>query len=178
VGYAGGTKLHPTYRSMGDHTEMVQIDFDPSRLSYAELLREFWDGGRATHEPYGRQYMSAILFADDFQRETALTTRDEQRKRLGQRIYTEIAPLTTFTRAEDYHQKYYLREYRDVMLTFADYDERAFEDSTVAARLNAYVAGHGNARTLERDVRELGLAASLIERVLVLADSGVASCGF
>lgn len=53
------------------------------------------------------------------------------------------------------------------MLTFADYDERAFEDSTVAARLNAFVSGYGSERTLERDVRALGLAGS-----------GGASCGF
>lgn len=163
---------------MGDHTETVQVDFDPSRISYADLLREFWEGHRPIRSPYGRQYMSIILFADDRQRELALASRDEQQKRLGQRLYTEIAPLATFTRAEDYHQKYYLRGHRDVMLTFADYDERAFEDSTVAARLNAFVSGSSSPDTLERDVRELGLAASLTDRVLALAGSGGASCGF
>lgn len=158
VGYAGGTRPNPTYHSLGDHTETIQIDYDPSRISYAELLDVFFESHHPTHPAYSRQYMSAIFYADEEQRRQALESRQRHAERLKARLHTEIAPLEAFYRAEDYHQKYYLRGHRDLMQPFAGYTEVQFEDSTVAARLNGYVGGDGAPAQLETELADLGLA--------------------
>ena len=62
VGYTGGTDDSPTYERLGDHTESVEIEYDPSRLSYQELLDIFWASHTPTLEPYARQYMPAIFY--------------------------------------------------------------------------------------------------------------------
>ena len=72
VGYTGGTLANPTYRRLGDHTEAIQLDFDPSRVSFEQLLRLFFashdpherEASPKGDEPYKRQYMSAIWPAD------------------------------------------------------------------------------------------------------------------
>jgi len=117
VGYAGGTLDHPTYRDVttGEtgHAESVEIVFDPSRLSYEELLGYFF----RMHDPttldrqghdIGTQYRSAIFYHDEEQRKTAERVK-EQVARSGKwkgKIVTEIVPAGTFWTAEDYHQKY------------------------------------------------------------------------
>ena len=95
----GGTKVKPTYYSMGDHTETVDIDYDPNQTSYAELLNIFWNN----HDPCTKnkkQYMSAIFYHDEEQKELALKTFDEAKKQRNRPIATEIAPATEFTDAE------------------------------------------------------------------------------
>jgi peptide methionine sulfoxide reductase MsrA len=61
VGYAGGMKKNPTYRSLGDHTETVQIDFDPSVIPYGELLAVFWESHEPGSSTWSRQYMNAVF---------------------------------------------------------------------------------------------------------------------
>ena len=63
MGYAGGKKLKPTYRDLGDHTETVQVDYDPGQVSYEDLLRVFWQSHDPTEPIHSRQYAS-IIFAD------------------------------------------------------------------------------------------------------------------
>ena len=96
----GGTKVSPTYYGMGDHTETVDIDYDPSVTTYAELLDIFWNG----HDPCTknkRQYMSAIFYHDDEQKELALKTKDEMKAKRNRAIATEIAPAKEFYDAEE-----------------------------------------------------------------------------
>ena len=93
--------MNPTYYNMGDHTETVDIDYDPSVTSYAELLKIFWNN----HDPctkQTRQYMSAIFYHDDEQKELAFKTKDEIVKNQNKKITTEIAPAKEFTEAEEY----------------------------------------------------------------------------
>ena len=97
--FIGGTKANPTYYAMGDHTETIDLDFDPNVTSYAELLHIFWNN----HDPCTknkRQYMSAIFYHDEEQKELALQTKDEMSKK-GKKITTEIAPAKEFTDAEE-----------------------------------------------------------------------------
>lgn len=119
-GYAGGTVENPTYQQVcggrTGHAEVVQIRFDPEKVSYEELLKIFFK----THDPttqnrqgsdVGTQYRSIILTHDDEQKERAekvireLTDSKEHRRR----IVTEVVPFDTFYAAEDYHQDYYGR---------------------------------------------------------------------
>jgi peptide-methionine (S)-S-oxide reductase len=117
VGYAGGDVDNPTYElvcsGQTGHAEVVQVDYDPARVSYDDLLDVFWD----CHDPtqlnrqgpdIGRQYRTAIFTHDDMQAEAARVSkaRLEESHRLGRPIMTEITPLGTFWRAEAYHQQY------------------------------------------------------------------------
>jgi peptide-methionine (S)-S-oxide reductase len=117
-GYAGGTVEHPTYHQvcsgMTGHAEVVQITFDPEVISYADVLEIFW----RTHDPTtlnrqgpdtGTQYRSVIFYHNDQQRAIAEQLKGEldASGQWKKPIVTEIAPLTKFYAAEDYHQDYY-----------------------------------------------------------------------
>ena len=71
VGYAGGQLPGPTYRRLGDHTESVQLDYDPEQLSFKQLLQMFWSGHNPAKPVWGRQYMSAIFYQDQAQQQQA-----------------------------------------------------------------------------------------------------------
>ena len=117
VGYLGGTLEKPTYYDVCSgrtgHAEVVEVTYDPSRLTYDDLLTVFWEN----HDPttlnrqgpdVGTQYRSAIFYHDEDQKETAIRSKEE-RDRSGKYrrpIVTEITPATEFYMAEDYHQQY------------------------------------------------------------------------
>ncbi|MDW7709143.1 MAG: peptide-methionine (S)-S-oxide reductase MsrA [Deferrisomatales bacterium] len=117
-GYAGGHVPNPTYEQVigGDtgHLEVVQVTYDPGRVSYRELLDVFWrhvdptdPGGQFVDR--GPQYRTAIFYADDEQKRLAEESRDALARsgRFARPIVTEIVPLTAFYRAEEYHQDYH-----------------------------------------------------------------------
>lgn len=119
AGYTGGRTSSPTYRDVctdtTGHAEAVLVEYDPSRVTYEELLDVFWE----MHDPttsnrqgpdVGSQYRSAIFYTSPEQRDAAATSKEhlEVTRRYGERkIVTEIVPLDRFFPAEDYHQKYY-----------------------------------------------------------------------
>lgn len=115
VGYAGGHVDNPTYRQVcqGDtgHAEVVQVEYDPDKVSYAQLLDVFW----ANHDPTtsnrpapdaGSQYRSAIFTHDHAQAEAARASLARRRVALSREIVTRIGPLEVFYRAEAFHQRY------------------------------------------------------------------------
>ena len=115
-GYAGGTKENPTYKEVctGDtgHAEVIQVEFDPAKVTYEKLLSSFWEA----HDPttlnrqgadHGTQYRSIILYSSEAQKAAAEKSRAEAQKHLDQPIVTQIVPLTKFYKAENYHQDYY-----------------------------------------------------------------------
>jgi len=108
VGYAGGTTPDPTYRAMGDHTESVQIEYDPGRITYDELLAEFWASHRPTRPARGRQYASIIFYGSDAERDAAEASKRALEASVGP-LFTDIVPLGRFYLAEEYHQHYYAK---------------------------------------------------------------------
>ena len=117
-GYAGGNVDNPTYVQVSaggtGHAESVQVEFDPSKVTYAQLVEDFWvrvDPTRADGEfcDEGRQYRSAIFYANDEQKKAAEASKAglEASKPFKEPILTEIGQLSTFWPAEDYHQDYY-----------------------------------------------------------------------
>lgn len=159
VGYTGGRKLNPTYRSMGDHTESFQVDFDPAKISYQELLNIFWRGGRHARRSWGRQYMSAVFTHTPEQKQMAQITKAQQERARGQ-IQTPILPLDSFYLAEDYHQKYSLRgtsalasEFLAIYPALAD-----FVNSTAVARVNGFLGGYGDWEVLQAEIDSYGLS--------------------
>jgi peptide-methionine (S)-S-oxide reductase len=174
VGYTGGSQPDPTYHRLGDHTESFQVDYDPARLSYETLLGYFWQEADPTERPYSRQYMSAVFYADEAQRRLALATGQRALAGRSGPLLLPILPLATFYRAEDYHQKYYLRRYTDLMREFGAYSEREFEDSTVAMWLNACVDGQWKLDALTAELERLGLAEAERQRVVKLVRAALA----
>ena len=94
MGYSGGTRKNPTYHSLGDHIETFQIDYDPARITYGQLLDIFWHSHQPDRKSWSRQYMAAVFYHTDEQKKLALQTRDQEANRLGTKIYTEILPAT------------------------------------------------------------------------------------
>ncbi len=168
VGYAGGAKKNPTYHDLGDHAESVQIDYDPLKISYEQLLVIFWKSHDPTRPAWSRQYKHVVFYHNEKQQEIALRSRDRVEEELGREVLTEILPYSGFYRAEDYHQKYKLRHAPDLMAEFnniyPDYDD--FVNSTAAARINGYLYGYGTIENLQAEVDSYGLAAGLQEKLL------------
>jgi len=160
VGYSGGKKKDPTYRRIKDHSETLQIDYDPTRISYHKLLEIFWRSHNPTRRAWSRQYKSAIFYHDEKQYQLALETKILEEKRRGKKIKTEILPFDKFYLAEDYHQKYQLRRQKELMREFqAMYPHNMdFVNSTGAARVNGYVGGHGTPEEIKANLKTLGLS--------------------
>lgn len=121
VGYAGGHTANPTYEDVcaggTGHAEAVQVDYDPGRVTYDELLEIFW----SSHDPtqknrqgpdVGSQYRSVIFYHSPEQMEAAENSkkRADMSGRYGKPIVTEIVPAGEFYRAEEYHQQYFKKQ--------------------------------------------------------------------
>lgn len=180
VGYAGGAKPDPTYRDLGDHTETVQVDYDPAKVSYRQLLEAFWTGHDPTQGNWTRQYASIIFFHTDEQRRLAEETKVKVQKELGSTVHTEIVPYRGFTLAEHYHQKHALQQFPEFEEELRKiYPARSeFIASTAVARLNGYLGGDGTYPMLLKELDQLGLSPERKEslRGMVLRHTGKEAC--
>lgn len=117
VGYEGGHTVNPTYKDVctdaTGHAEVIEVDFDPSKVSYDALLQVFW----TSHDPtqvnrqgpdFGTQYRTVIFYHTPEQQQAAQRSKEalEKSGRFSRPIATQIVPAQTFYRAEDYHQQY------------------------------------------------------------------------
>jgi methionine-S-sulfoxide reductase len=125
VGYTGGTIVNPTYKDVctdkTGHAEVVKVTFDPTIVSYEQLLEFFWD----IHNPttvnrqgwdIGTQYRSAVFYLDEEQRLAAIKKKDalDKARKYKKPIVTEIVPAGEFYRAEEYHQRYHEKNKRSI----------------------------------------------------------------
>ncbi|WP_253273118.1 peptide-methionine (S)-S-oxide reductase MsrA [Halomonas sp. PR-M31] len=115
-GYTGGEKSNPSYQQVSrgetQHTEAVEVEYDPQTVDYATLLEAFWHNIDPFAEnrqfcDSGAQYRSAIFYQNDEQKSLAEKTKKELEERFGQPIATQIVPASQFWKAEGYHQDYY-----------------------------------------------------------------------
>lgn len=168
VGYAGGSTQNPTYHNLGDHSETIQIDYDPTRISYQELLDVFWAGHDPTRPGRSRQYASIVFYHDGGQRRLAQASKERYETQCGYRVYSEIVPAATFYLAEDYHQKYRLRQSPAFMDELAAIfpDPADFVNSTAAPRVNGYLGGYGTHADLQAAIDDLGLSPEAREELL------------
>jgi peptide-methionine (S)-S-oxide reductase len=171
VGYAGGTSANPTYYNIGDHSETIQIAFDPTRITYEKLLAEFWNSHDADYRSPSRQYMAILHYANDAQRDAARASARRIGSETGRPVLTEIRPAGTFHMAEDYHQKYYLRSSPSWLsaVQTAYSDPGAFRDSTLAARINGCLGGYCTREALSSEIDSYGLSADSELALLGLA---------
>jgi methionine-S-sulfoxide reductase len=121
VGYTGGRKENPTYEEVCSgrtgHTEAIQVTYDPSQVTYSELLDVFWRNIDPTDyngqfADKGSQYRTAIFYHNEEQRSLAEASKEELEKsgKFSKPIATEIVPASKFYEAEDYHQEYYKKD--------------------------------------------------------------------
>lgn len=121
VGYTGGSMENPTYQQVCSgrtgHVEAIEIVFDPAKIDFSQLIETFWRnidpsqaGGQFADR--GPQYETVIFYHDEEQKKTAETARRELEKsgKFGGGITTKIRPAGPFHKAEEYHQKYYLKD--------------------------------------------------------------------
>lgn len=117
-GYTGGEKENPTYEEVCSnttgHVEAVQIEYNPDKVTYEELLQTFWrqidptdDGGQFNDR--GESYRTAIFYHDEEQRQLAIASKEQLEKEgpFNRPIVTKILPAKTFYKAEEYHQDYH-----------------------------------------------------------------------
>lgn len=136
------------------------MDFDPSIISYEQLLDVFWK----SHDPFSgsasRQYAAALFFDDPAQQKIASDYAARLETEKGSRILTEIMSFKGFFMAEDYHQKYYLKSNRGIYDEFRTMypEEKDLVCSTAAARVNGYIGGNGIREQMEKELTLLGLS--------------------
>jgi len=117
VGFMGGRVKNPSYTlvciGITGHAEVVQIDYEPKKVSYDELLDVFWNVHNPTHKnrqgwDIGKQYRSVIFYHNEKQKKAALKSKEKLDKsgKYGKRIVTGIEPAGEFYLAEEYHQRY------------------------------------------------------------------------
>lgn len=161
TGYAGGTSETPTYREMGDHTETIQVEFDPGRISFEEIVSEFWRSHYPNRDAYkGRQYISLIFWETDEQKRIIESVKRDKEVELDEPVETEIRPFAGFTEAEERHQKYYLKRYPKALGQLAELypDTALLTQSTFAARLNGFVKGFGSRQQLLDEINTWPIA--------------------
>lgn len=155
VGYAGGTSVNPVYREMGDHSETVEVDFDPEKITFELILDVFWNN----HNPLnindykGRQYRSLLFYRDEKQKEAIHQVKERQEQDKG-KLETEIVPYSRFYLAEDRHQKYYLKRFPNAIeklsVLYPSHDDLV--NSTLAARLNGLAKGYTNLERIKDEI--------------------------
>jgi methionine-S-sulfoxide reductase len=171
VGYSGGTKKNPTYHNLGDHTETIQIDYDPAKITYRELLEVFWESHNPREAPWSRQYMKAIFYHNEAQRRVAKESRAKVAAKIGGQVSTQILPATEFYLAEDYHQKHALRRgaphlAKEYLAMYPRLED--FVNSTAVTRVNGYLVGYGAAAQFKAELDSLGLTPAGREKLLAM----------
>ncbi|XP_006824915.1 peptide methionine sulfoxide reductase-like [Saccoglossus kowalevskii] len=172
-GYTGGSKLKPTYTNLGDHTESVEIEYDPTKTTYRQLLDIFWK----THDPTEwnkSQYKSAVYAHDEEQEIWAQETLLEEQKNYGSKVVTDVLPAGTFYDAENYHQKYFLR-FHDNLLQSLGMGDGELLTSYRASRLLGYITGNGSVEEFNKEVKNLALSneqANYIRKIIRNKNSG------
>jgi peptide-methionine (S)-S-oxide reductase len=165
---------------MGDHTETVQVAYDPAKVTYRDLLDVFWTGHDPTRRNWYRQYASIIFTHSEEQRRLAEETKARVAREQGSTVHTEIVPYRGFTLAENYHQKHALQQFpefeKELRKVYPSPHE--FVASTAVARVNGYLGGEGSFPALLKELDILGLSPARKEKLreLVQQHKGGEAC--
>ncbi|KAJ7944180.1 Peptide methionine sulfoxide reductase family protein [Quillaja saponaria] len=146
VGYAGGSKTNPEYRNLGDHAESIQVEYDPRLISYRDLLEVFWSSHDSRQvfgqgPDVGNQYRSIIFTNRTEESRLAAVSKEKQQNRSRRSIVTtQIQQLGMFYPAEAAHQKFELKRNVFLLQLIGNLPEEELERSSLATKLNGYVA--------------------------------------
>ncbi len=153
---------------MADHSEAVQIEYDPSQISYKELLDIFWKSHDPSSQPWSVQYRNILFYHNEEQKRAAEESIAELRAENRGKLLTDIRSYKGFSLAEGYHQKHTLRIYNDIVEEFgAMYPEGEWQvSSTAAARVNGYLSGIGTCDEVTAEIDTLGLSPAGQKKLL------------
>ncbi|XP_027179193.1 peptide methionine sulfoxide reductase A5 [Coffea eugenioides] len=146
VGYSGGSKTNPEYRSLGDHAESVQIEYDPKVITFKQLLEVFWTSHDSRQvfgqgPDVGNQYRSIVFTNGTEESRLASVSKEREQTRSKSGIVTtQIQQLGTFYPAEPDHQKFELKRNPFLLQLMGNLPEEELEKSSLAAKLNGYAA--------------------------------------
>ncbi|XP_035229845.1 peptide methionine sulfoxide reductase-like [Stegodyphus dumicola] len=155
----------------GDHTEAIEIDYDPDLTSYEKLLQLYWENHDPT-EVHKRQYRSAVFYRDEEEKKLALDSKQRKEKLIGKPVVTVIEPFDRFYNAENYHQKYYLQTHHEKLFKSLGIKESDLIDSTLAAKLNGYLVGLNTVDAFNAECQAFGLSPEHIDYVRQMIAKG------
>lgn len=160
VGYAGGTKENPSYHNLGDHTEAIEVDFDPNIITYSEILDWYFSNPNTCRVSYSTQYDSIIFYRDENQKSIAVSKKEEYSEKYSIKLPVRVKAYEKFYLAENYHQKYYLQLVKDVFNEYKSIYPNLidFTNSTATMMVNSYIKGRGTIDMLKKDINKLGLS--------------------
>ena len=164
MGYAGGKKKHPTYQNLGDHTEVIQIQYDPCKISFKQLLSLFWKN----HNPsisYQKQYWSIILYINEEQKSVAQDFLQLYKKESLATIYTQIIPFEEYHHAESYHQKYILQTHPWIIVAVNVQSAKDLIQSQICTKLNGFLSSYGTHDELVEVAKTFGLNEKMVEYI-------------
>lgn len=136
--------MGPTYHDLGEHAEVLQVEFDPTQLSFEALLTMFWASHNPARDGRRSQYRSILVCEDERQFAIADKSRSKVERTLGRKVLTEVVAGKVFYPAEGYHQKWQLRRraalYEELAKSFDS--EESLLRSFAATKLNAIAGGY------------------------------------
>jgi len=165
VGYAGGTTERPSYYKMGDHTECVRVTYDPEKTNYEDILDVFWRSHDSTVKT-SRQYRSILVPNSPAQAEVAIAKLSAA----PPASKTVVLEGSTFTVAEQRHQKNRLRRDPAMVRCLVQSGQDDFTSSHLATRLNGFLGGKGTMAQFNKEWQDLGLnkeQAAHVRRAIV-----------
>lgn len=158
---------------MGDHTETIQLDYNPLEISYEDLMRIYFSYSNTCRKPYSVQYASIIFYHDEEQKLIAEKVKMEIEDSIKEKTFVELRPFDKFYLAEKYHQKYYLQLVKEIKDEFLSryIDFMDFVNSTAAMKVNCYVKGSGSISHLEGEIEQFGLTPKVEKTLLDIVTS-------
>jgi len=179
VGYAGGTPDSPipSYHFMGNHAETGELHFDETQTSYQDIANWLFAHHDPTAMPEGndQRYRTLLFYTDEEQCAVAEeTTRREKAKRPGMEMYfrTGIQPFAAFYPAEDYHQKHWLRLQPMLAQQLGLTSDAEMVESTVVAKVNAFLSGYNNLTALNLLAYEQGIDMTAVVEIAEIMRQG------
>ncbi|MBO0581819.1 peptide-methionine (S)-S-oxide reductase [Clostridium botulinum] len=172
VGYTGGNTLFPTYNSIGDHLETLEVYYDSSKIAFENLLTIFEENHNYIVRPNLLQYYSAIFYNNENEKELCLDWKKNKKEELKTEVLTKISPIEKFYYAEFYHQKYYVQLEPVIMSNLRSKFSTGNDliSSPLCHKLNAYLAVYGSLKELNKEIEDFNLSEDAKNRLLSIVE--------
>ncbi|NFK80241.1 peptide-methionine (S)-S-oxide reductase [Clostridium botulinum] len=172
VGYTGGNTLFPTYNSIGDHLETLEVYYDSSKIAFENLLTIFEKNHNYIVRPNLLQYYSAIFYNNENEKELCLDWKKNKKEELKTEVLTRISPIEKFYYAEFYHQKYYVQLEPVIMSNLRSKFSTGNDliSSPLCHKLNAYLADYGSLKELNKEIEDFNLSEDAKNRLLSIVE--------
>lgn len=167
VGYTGGDTTTPSYENLGNHIEVIEVDYDPTVISYEGLIEAYFNLYDASVRPYSHRVKSVIYFRTENEKQIANRVKTAVSQQLNKPLFTEVDPMPVFYIAEAYHQLSYLKKetslYSEISQMFPDENVQLL--SVLASKLNGFIAGYGTLEALENVLEQSSLSSESLKRM-------------